>query len=90
MNSQAQVVPLPQPEAQQLLEDLATGRIAMGDDHQLQALCKNAGSLLGLLVDDICVASGCASFLPWLLFICMSCHALPRLQNLLDLSVHQE
>jgi len=53
-----QVVPLPESEARHLLEELATGRMPMGSYHELQALCDKVSSQLGLLLSDICMASG--------------------------------
>ncbi|KAL0038436.1 hypothetical protein WJX77_006337 [Trebouxia sp. C0004] len=57
-SSHAQVVALPEPEARRLLEELATGRLPIGSYHELHALCDKVNSQLGLLLSDICVASG--------------------------------
>lgn len=57
-SSHAQVVALSEPEAQCLLEELATGKLAIGSYHELHALFDKVNSQLGLLLSDIWVASG--------------------------------
>jgi len=57
-SSHAQVVALPEPEAQCLLEELATGKLAIGSYHELHALFDKVNSQLGLLLSNIWGASG--------------------------------
>jgi hypothetical protein len=68
-SSHAQVVALPEPEARRLLEELAIGRLPIGSYHELHALCDKVNSQLGLLLNDICVASGYV-VVCWLLHQC--------------------